>query len=328
MAWEDTQTHQYPQCPALVCDWIVAAAVCVAASYTLMFFSITSVLMSSSMVSCTVWLLHCQCIALLLAVMSCLLCISTARMLHSALDRLLYSSIVCTSTALHVPRQRLLGPAGVQCMPGRPSEASDPVLMNSIMSNGLYVDPDPNSHHLAAENLITALEGSGLHQQTDVPSYEQHMPQVQHHNLQLQSHMSRGTSQSSDAAQYTHLPCVGSSERRSRGSGEESVGNDYVVQPEESMDDILRFFLKVFVAFIPTQTKAVKCALCRRLHCSRDKVIVVGMNVSKYCALNTSSCILKFANMMDAEYELLPPCAVLVALGICCVYSLSLVQDA
>ena len=131
-------------------------------------------------------------------------------------------------------------------MLGRPRDASDPVLMNSIMSNGLYIDPDPSSHHLAAENLITALEGSGLHQHTDVPSFEQQVAPLHAHSLHLQPHnQSRTQSMSSDVAQSTHLPGVGSADRRSRGSGEESVGNDFVVKPEESMDDILRFFLKV-----------------------------------------------------------------------------------
>lgn len=130
--------------------------------------------------------------------------------------------------------------AGLQRMPIRTSETPNPVLMNSIMSNGLYVDPDPSSHHLAAENLITALEGSGLHQRSDVPGYE-----LQQQHLHMQPHASRDASLSSDIAQNTHLPGVGSTDRRSRGSGEESVGNDFVVKPEESMDDILRFFLKV-----------------------------------------------------------------------------------
>lgn len=130
-------------------------------------------------------------------------------------------------------------------MHGRSRDASDPVLMNSIMSNGLYVDPDPSSHHLAAENLITALEGSGFQEHADMPSFEQHMPQLQSHSMHVQQHISRDHSLSSDVAQNTHLPGMGSAERRSRGSGEVSVGNDGVAQPEEIMDDILRFFLKV-----------------------------------------------------------------------------------
>lgn len=128
-------------------------------------------------------------------------------------------------------------------MHGRSRDASDPVLMNSIMSNGLYVDPDPSSHYLAAENLITALEGSGLQEHADMPSFEQHMPQLQSHSMHMRH--SHDHSLSSDIAQNTHLRGISSADRRSRGSGDDSVGNDGVVQPEDSMDDILRFFLKV-----------------------------------------------------------------------------------
>lgn len=132
----------------------------------------------------------------------------------------------------------------MQRLQGRPQDTADSSLMTHVMSNGLYHDPDPATHHMAAENLITAMEGSGLHQHTDVPSYEsQAVQQLLPQGLHVQSHASRDPSLSSDTAQNTHLPMLGAPERTS--IGEDSVSDFGQAKPEESMDDILRFFLKV-----------------------------------------------------------------------------------
>ena len=116
--------------------------------------------------------------------------------------------------------------------------------MNSIMGNGPYVDQSSSQRALSPEDIApSALEHSAYH--SDVASLEDQLAQGQGlHSLHVQqpARLSQEISLSSDIAQNTCLPGGGVPERKSLG--EDSV-NDYAVKPDETMDDILRFFLKV-----------------------------------------------------------------------------------
>lgn len=128
-------------------------------------------------------------------------------------------------------------------LPGIGRDPSESALMNSIMGNGPYVDQSSSQRALSPEDIApSALEHSAYH--SDVASLEDQLAQGQGlHSLHVQqpARLSQEISLSSDVAQNTCLPGVGVPERKSLG--EDSV-NDYAVKPDETMDDILRFFLK------------------------------------------------------------------------------------
>lgn len=118
--------------------------------------------------------------------------------------------------------------------------------MNNMMGDGLYIDQSSSQRALAPEDVEPFTDTSVHH--ADAVSLQEHFAQQQLQSLEsfhvqepaMLAQMSTQISLSSDTAQNTCIPVV-ETERR---SGDESV-NDYAAKPEETMDDIMRFFLKV-----------------------------------------------------------------------------------
>lgn len=137
----------------------------------------------------------------------------------------------------------VLGPSH---LPGIGIDASESSLMNSMMGNGLYIDQSSSQRALSPEDVEPLADPSVNH--ADAVSLQQHFAQQQLHSLESfhvqQPCLSTQVPLSSDTAQNTCI-AVGETERR---SGDESV-NDYAAKPEETMDDIMRFFLKVLPSF-------------------------------------------------------------------------------
>ncbi|KAL3130915.1 hypothetical protein ABBQ38_000242 [Trebouxia sp. C0009 RCD-2024] len=125
-------------------------------------------------------------------------------------------------------------------LPGIGIDASESSLMNSMMGNGLYIDQNSSQRALSPEDVETLTDPSG---HVDAVGLQQHFAQQQLQSLESfhvqQPCLSVQVPVSSDTAQNTCI-AVGETERR---SGDESV-NDYAAKPEETMDDIMRFFLK------------------------------------------------------------------------------------
>ena len=137
---------------------------------------------------------------------------------------------------------RLVLVAGPSHLPGIGIDASESSLMNSMMGTGLYIDQSSSQRALSPEDVETLTDPSVHH--ADAVSLQQHFVQQQLQSLDSfhvqQPCLSTQVPVSSDTAQNTCI-AVGETERR---SGDESV-NDYAAKPEETMDDIMRFFLKV-----------------------------------------------------------------------------------
>ena len=137
---------------------------------------------------------------------------------------------------------RLVMGAGPSHLPGIGIDASESSLMNSMMGNGMYIDQSSSQRALSPEDVETLTDPSVHH--ADAVSLQQHLVQQQLQSLDSfhvqQPCLSTQVPVSSDTAQNTCI-AVGETERR---SGDESV-NDYAAKPEETMDDIMRFFLKV-----------------------------------------------------------------------------------
>jgi len=129
-------------------------------------------------------------------------------------------------------------------LPGIGRDASESSLMNSIMGNAVYVDQSSSQRALSPEDIAPAMDTTPYH--SEAASLEEQLAHQQGlHTLHVQqpsARLSREISLLSDTAQNTCLPGVGGPERKSLG--EDSV-NDYAAKPDETMDDILRFFLKV-----------------------------------------------------------------------------------
>lgn len=138
--------------------------------------------------------------------------------------------------------------AGPPHLPGIGIDASESSLMNRMMGNGLYIDQSSSQRALSPED-VEPLRDTSVHH-ADAVSLQEHFAQQQLQSLesfhvqQPSAQMSTEISLSSDTPQNTCIPVV-ETERR---SGDESV-NDYAAKPEESMDDIMRFFLKVRPGF-------------------------------------------------------------------------------
>ena len=120
--------------------------------------------------------------------------------------------------------------------------------MNSMMGNGMYVDQSSSQRALSPEDVEPLRDASVHH--ADAVNLQEHFAQQQLQSLesfhvqQSSAQMLTQISLSSDTPQNTCIPVV-ETERR---SGDESV-NDYAAKPDESMDDIMRFFLKVWSGF-------------------------------------------------------------------------------
>ena len=130
-------------------------------------------------------------------------------------------------------------------LPGIGRNASESSLMNSMMGSGLYVDQGSSQCALSPEDVGPLMDNSVHH--ADAVSLQKQLAQQQLQSLdgfseqQLPAHLSTQISMSSDTAQNTCTPVVAGS---GRNSGDASV-NDHAAKPEETMDDIMRFFLKV-----------------------------------------------------------------------------------
>lgn len=168
-----------------------------------------------------------------------------SRLTHPAFD--LRHTVLFTA---YRPCDLLLLVVGPPHLPGIGIDASESSLMNNMMGDGLYIDQSSSQRALAPEDAEPFTDTS-VHQ-ADAVSLQEHFAQQQLQSLEsfhvqqpaMLAQMSTQISLSSDTAQNTCIP-VAETERR---SGDESV-NDYAAKPEETMDDIMRFFLKVwFVA--------------------------------------------------------------------------------
>ena len=141
-------------------------------------------------------------------------------------------------------------------------DASESSLLGGMRGSGVYVGQSSSQRALSPEDVTPAADLSPY--QSDVAGLEDQLAQTQGlHSLHVQAaklpaRLSREISLSSDSAQNTCLPGVGQPERKSLG--EDSV-NDYAVKPDETMDDILRFFLKVGSSVIHGLL-----SLCRCMH--------------------------------------------------------------
>lgn len=130
-------------------------------------------------------------------------------------------------------------------LPGIGRDASESSLMNSMIGSGLYVDQSSSQRALSPEDVEPLMDISVHH--ADAASLEKQLAQQQLQSLdglsaqQPPAHLSTQISMSSDTAQNTCVPVVAGS---GRNSGDASV-NDHVSKPEETIDDIMRFFLKV-----------------------------------------------------------------------------------
>lgn len=150
--------------------------------------------------------------------------------------------------------------AGPSHLPGIGIDASESSLMNSMMGNGLYIDQNSSQRALSPEDVETLTDPSG---HVDAVGLQQHFAQQQLQSLESfhvqQPCLSVQVPVSSDTAQNTCI-AVGETERR---SGDESV-NDYAAKPEETMDDIMRFFLKVLLGWCceATYCIAIVCHAC------------------------------------------------------------------
>lgn len=118
-------------------------------------------------------------------------------------------------------------------------------MMGNGLGNGLYIDQSSSQRALSPED-VEPLNDTSVHR-ADAVSLQEHFAQQQMQSLesfhvqqQPSAQMSTQISLSSDTGQNTCIP-VAEIQRR---SGDESV-NDYAAKPEETMDDIMRFFLKV-----------------------------------------------------------------------------------
>ncbi len=117
------------------------------------------------------------------------------------------------------------------------------------MGNGMYADQSTTQHALSPEDIIPLSDHSLYQYDLPVSIPEDQVAQTQSlQGLHVQKQPVRLSSDtlSSDAAQNTCLPGVGEPERKSLG--EDSV-NDCAVKQDDTMDDILRFLLKVMVGF-------------------------------------------------------------------------------
>lgn len=115
------------------------------------------------------------------------------------------------------------------------------------MGSGMYVDQSTVQHALSPEDILPLSDHSLYQSDLPVSIPEDQLAQNQSlQGLHVQKQPVRLSSEtvSSDAAQNTCLPGVEQPERKSLG--EDSV-NDYAVKQDDTMDDILRFLLKVMV---------------------------------------------------------------------------------
>ncbi|KAL0037636.1 hypothetical protein WJX77_005734 [Trebouxia sp. C0004] len=124
-------------------------------------------------------------------------------------------------------------------------DASESSLLNSMIGNGMYVDHSSTQHALSPEDIVPVTDHSLYQSDLPVSISEDEVAQTQClQGLHVQKQAAQLCSQislSSDAAQNTCQPVVGEPERKSLG--EDSV-NDYAVEQDDTMDDILRFLLK------------------------------------------------------------------------------------
>ena len=134
-----------------------------------------------------------------------------------------------------------------------------------MRGSGVYVGQSSSQRALSPEDVAPAADLSPY--QSDIAGLEDQLAPTQGlHSLHVQAaklpaRLSREISLSSDSAQNTCLPGVGQPERKSLG--EDSV-NDYAVKPDETMDDILRFFLKVWPS--ATHRLAFTMLVCACMH--------------------------------------------------------------
>ena len=116
------------------------------------------------------------------------------------------------------------------------------------MGNGMYVDQSTTQHAPSPEDILPLSDQSLYQSDLPISLLEDQLAQTQSlqgFDVQKQpAQLSSQISLSSDAAQSTCQPVVGQTERKSLG--EDSV-NDYAVKQDDTMDDILRFLLKVIV---------------------------------------------------------------------------------
>ena len=147
-------------------------------------------------------------------------------------------------------------------------DASESSLLNSIMGNGMYADQSTTQHALSPEDIVPLSDHSLFQSDLAVSIPEDQLAQTQSlqgfHVQKQPAHLSSQISLSSDAAQNTCQAVVGQPERKSLG--EDSV-NDYAVKQDDTMDDILRFLLKVMVGC--NQCICVcRMYLCRAICCT------------------------------------------------------------
>ena len=134
-------------------------------------------------------------------------------------------------------------------LPGIGRNASESSLMNSMMGSGLYIGQGSSQRALSPEDVGPLMDNSVHH--ADAVSLEKQLAQQQQSldafsEQQLPAHLSTQISMSSDTAQNTCTPVTATTvvAGSGRNSGDASV-NNHVAKPEETMDDIMRFFLKV-----------------------------------------------------------------------------------
>ena len=113
--------------------------------------------------------------------------------------------------------------------------------MNGMMGNGSYIGQGSGQRAVSPEDNGSVMDSSIYH--ADAVSLRQQLQQHQlqspesYHVQQLPLHLSSQISLSSDTAQNTCMPA-------GRQSRDASVA-DHVAKADESMEDIMRFFLKV-----------------------------------------------------------------------------------
>ncbi len=154
------------------------------------------------------------------------------------------------------------------------------------MGNGMYTDQSTTQHALSPEDIIPLSDHSIYQSDLPVSIPEDQLAQTQSlQGLHVQKQPARLSSetQSSDAAQNTCLPVVGQPERKSLG--EDSV-NDYAVKQDDTMDEILRFLLKVMVG---RNKRVCVCSmyLCMTISCAELSAALshvdAGVHVHKLC---------------------------------------------
>ena len=164
-----------------------------------------------------------------------------------------------------------------------------------MMGSGMYGDQSSTQHALSPEDMVPLSDHSLYQSDLPVSLSEDQLAQTANlQGLHVQKRPARLSSEmslSSDAAQNTCLPIVGQPERKSLG--EDSV-NDYAVKQDDTMDDILRFLLKVMVGCNPCI-----CVCCMYLCMSIARAGIPSAFFSVYAAVPAH-------NLVSSSHESCP----------------------